>query len=191
MDHGVGIFDQAARSGVDAGSWDFGDWNAQIEHGGSGVFGGVDAASDAEGLLGGGDGNVVDPGGFEDVEAGAERGAGEHGEARAAGSAVEIEGERGFEQTNCPEAGRQNEANFGAVTEDVGEAVFGYNGDFEVGTGLFEEVDGGGAEDAVAEGAEADDGDTAAWCEVVQDGRHYSSMVASSISMTGISSRTG
>jgi hypothetical protein len=59
---------------------------------------------------------------------------------------------------------------------------------------LLQELDGRGGEDAVAERAESDDGDAAAGGETVERGHSaslYSSMVASSMSMTGISSRIG
>ena len=132
------------------------------------MLGGVHAAGDAERFLRGRDGSVVNPGGAEDVEAGAEARAGECGEAGGARPAVQVQAERGGEGPQSPEGRGQHTEDIRVAGEDSGEAIFGDDGEFQVGTGLFEEMECRGGEDAVAQGAETNYGNMAAWGEPVE-----------------------
>jgi hypothetical protein len=56
----------------------------------------------------------------------------------------------------------------GIEVEHAGKAVFRDDGDFEVGTSLFQQMEGGSGEDAIAERPKANDGDAAAGREPVE-----------------------
>ncbi len=106
----------------------------------------------------------------------------------------------GLEVADCVNPGRQNARDVGISFEHRGKPFFHHHGNFEIGPSLFQKMDGGSREDAIAERTQPDDSDAAAGIEPAESvglsGHYgfidvYSSIVASSISITGISSRTG
>jgi len=94
----------------------------------------------------------------------------------------------------CPQSGPQNLLHVRIPFEHRAEAVFNHDPDPQVASKLFEDVERGSGEDAIAERPKPDDRDTPAGRQRCEDALHallYSSTLASSTSMTGISSRIG
>jgi hypothetical protein len=65
-------------------------------------------------------------------------------------------------------SGRGGARRLGWRARWAGEAIFGDYGDVEIGPGLLQELDCRGGEDAVSEGAQAEDGDAAAGGESIE-----------------------
>ena len=128
------------------------------------MFSSMDAAINVENYLGGGDSDVVDPGWVEDVETGAVSGAGHCGEARAAGAAMQVDAKFWFEAAEGSDRGGE-----GLLGEDESEAVFGYDGNVEVGAVLAQQRDCRSGEDAIPERAQTDDGDAGTPLEGTDD----------------------
>ena len=169
--------------------------HAEVEHRAGEMFGGVDLAVDAEDLLRAGDADVIGELAAEMPEAGAIAGAGEQRHPGAARAAVEVDAEIGRKPArSAAELRRQDFVDVRIAFEDGAEAIFDDDGEAQVGAEAFQDVERGGGENAIAERPEPRQrppGCPAADMRERFPRRPYSSIFASSTSMTGISSRIG
>src|SRR5579863_4770674 len=112
---------------------------------------------------------------------------------------MQIHAKRGRKRPQSARTRRQNRRNIRMVLEDRRESIFHDNGNPQIGARLLQQMNSGRRKYAIAQRTQPDHRDMAARVEPVESvglpGHPtypaYSSMVASSISMTGISSRIG
>src|SRR5882762_7363568 len=90
----------SARSGEQAGAWDFADGYAKVEHRAGDMLGGVNFTVHSEDLLSGGNADVVERPEAEMIETGPDRRPAGECEPRAAGAAVEVQNQLGTPPEN-------------------------------------------------------------------------------------------
>jgi hypothetical protein len=129
------------------------------------VFGRVDAARDAENFLRGGDGSVVDPAGFKNVETRPMPCAGKQRESRAAGAAMQVQAELGGKSAKRPGRGWKNLRHIRISFEYSSETGFRHDGNSQIRPVLFQQVEGRCGEDTIAQRAKAYDGHPASGAE--------------------------
>ena len=116
---------------------------------------GVDPPSNTQNFLSGGDRYVVSPGGTEDIEPGPEARAGKQSQPGAPGTAMQVQTEVGRKAADRASRGRQHLCNIRVSFENRGEAVFGYDGNFQIGTRLFEQTDSRSRQNTVTQRTKA------------------------------------
>src|SRR5579883_1998720 len=95
-------------------------------------------------------------------KAGAEGSGGGGGKDHAAGAAVEIQGKPRPPPEEGARAGIEDALEVGIAFEDGAKSRFDHDGEPQVRAMPLEQSEGGGGEDTVAQGAQADDGDSRA-----------------------------
>src|SRR5262249_30690856 len=108
---------------------------------------------------------------------------------RAAAASMQVETEVGLPVPERGDPGRQQRLDRGVPLENGREAIFHDDGDAQIGTGGFHNFERGGGQNAVPKRTQSDYSYARAIRKALE--YHYSSIFASSISMTGISSRIG
>ena len=172
--------------------------HAQIEHRGRHMLRRVHAARNSQRLLRGGDGGVIDPTRAEDFESGPEPGARQKREPGAACPAMQVHAKRGSKGAERTRARRQNRFDVVIVLKHGGKSIFHDDANPQIGTRVLKKVYGRRRQHAISQGTEPYDSHAAAGTESFESiglPGHvrfcHSSIVASSINMTGISSRIG
>src|SRR5262249_51162484 len=105
--------------------------------------------------------------------------------------AMEVDAQLRTERPDRTELWRQNLIHIRIALEDFAEPVLNYHRHLQIGPATLQNLQRGRGQHAIAQRPQSHDRDAAPARELLQDASHYSSTLASSTSMTGISSRMG
>src|SRR5204863_9393300 len=127
--------------------------------------------------------------------AGPNRRATGNGKHRAGSAAMQIDRKRRLPAPQCLRFGKQHGVDIVIAFEKPSETILHRHCQFQIRTALFQYGEGGRRQNAIAHGTQPDYRHPRALGKTLEDGIHagpaYSSMRASSVSITGISSRMG
>ena len=151
-----------AGRGVHAGAWHLLHGNTKIKDSGRLVLGGMDSPRNAEDFLRGGNRRVVNPARAEDVESRAEARSGKQRQTRAARAAMQIQTQDRRKLTQGSRGRRKHAGDIRIAFEYRREPGFRHNSDLEIRTGLFQQMNRGGGEHAIAQRAQPDKSNPAA-----------------------------
>ena len=140
----------------------------KVEDRGGCVFRSVDPAVNPQHLLCGWNADVVDPAGTENIEPRPVLCAGERRDPRAPRTSMKVQHQRGIKPPDVADRRRQHLVNFRISFENTREALLGHHSDRQIRPGLFQQMNGGGGEHAIAQRAQPDDNNAAAWGKSVE-----------------------
>jgi len=124
---------------------------AEKEHGGRKVLGGVDDALDSENFLCAGDWRIVGSGKAEVRESGAKSSPRSDGKTGASGTSMQIQAQLRAPVPYRGDRRRQQPSDRVVPLKYRGEPIFHNDGDFEIGTACFEDIDSRSGQNAVPE----------------------------------------